>query len=308
MADDDGPQDRSNWNAILKWSLAQQEPSQGGDSPTPPREISEEDRAWFLQAMSSGMIDEIKRMRDITTALASRAKETLDAEEVEARVELMEELVDRVGSIDNGGDMHTIGGLVPLVDTMAGSPHARLRAAAAEVLAATVQNHPKAQGNALDVGAMAPLLAMAAGRGEDARPAGSVPNEVNEASDEACAAARTGSANEALVQCRVKALFGLSCLLRGCARAQDAFKLGGGFELLRDCLRVDHPKVRRPLPRARRVMHPTSRNTPRRAIRTPSPPSVRVPGSSPFRLRLRPVREKTRLDAPDGSSRLVADV
>ena len=36
----------------------------------------------------------------------------------------------------------------------------------------------------------------------------------------------------------------MSCLTRGCPKAQDAFILGDGFALLRDCLRVDDLRVR----------------------------------------------------------------
>lgn len=226
-ARDDGPAERNNWNAILKWSLAQTDEDAGAE---PAREISEADREWFVRAMESGMVDEIKRMKDITAALSANTAEVLDAEEIDARVELIEELNDRVCSIDNGGDLHTIGGLVPLVGTMA-SPHARLRAAAAETLATTVQNHPKAQASALESGAMAPLLRMAAGEGGDAPPSDAP------APDPAQTAPR-------IVACRVKALLGLSCLTRGCPKAQDAFILGDGFTLLRDCLRVDDLRVR----------------------------------------------------------------
>ena len=161
------PADRSNWNAILKWSMAQQG---DGTSSEPAREISEEDRRWLLDAMASGFIDEIKRMKDIIACISAGIEATHDAEEIDARLELMEELTDRVSGVDNGGDLHTLGGLEPLVRYVASSPHARLRAAAAEVLGTTVQNHPKAQEAALGCDAMGPLLRMAAGEGDDAPP------------------------------------------------------------------------------------------------------------------------------------------
>ena len=252
---DDGPEERNNWNSILKWSLAQMDENAGDDKERKP--ISEEDRQWFLQAMQSGMIDEIKRMKDITQVLALNIAEVLDAEELDARLELLEELMDRVCSVDNGGDLHTIGGLVPLIQTCSGSPHASLRAAAAEVLATTVQNHAKAQDSALDNGAMDPLLKMAAGKGVDLPPSdgsggsgGSGGRGGGESGGGAEAEREKRSGDEkttsaAMLQCRVKALLGLSCLLRGSERAQQAFKLGDGFALLRDCLRVDNAKVRR---------------------------------------------------------------
>ena len=230
------PADRSNWNAILKWSMAQQG---DGTSSEPAREISEEDRRWLLDAMASGFIDEIKRMKDIIACISAGIEATHDAEEIDARVELMEELTDRVSGVDNGGDLHTLGGLEPLVRYVASSPHARLRAAAAEVLGTTVQNHPKAQEAALGCDAMGPLLRMAAGEGDD-----SPPTDAAEAESTTAAEGDASKGTKELVKARVKALFALSCLLRGCVRAQEAFQLGDGFALLKNCLRVDHPRLR----------------------------------------------------------------
>ena len=214
------PADRSNWNAILKWSMAQQG---DGTSSEPAREISEEDRRWLLDAMASGFIDEIKRMKDIIACISAGIEATHDAEEIDARVELMEELTDRVSGVDNGGDLHTLGGLEPLVRYVASSPHARLRAAAAEVLGTTVQNHPKAQEAALGCDAMGPLLRMAAGEGDDAPP-----TDAAQAESTTTAQGDASEGTKELVKARVKALFALSCLLRGCARAQEAFQLGPG--------------------------------------------------------------------------------
>ena len=230
------PADRSNWNAILKWSMAQQG---DGTSSAPAREISEEDRRWLLDAMASGFIDEIKRMKDIIACISAGIEATHDAEEIDARVELMEELTDRVSGVDNGGDLHTLGGLEPLVRYVASSPHARLRAAAAEVLGTTVQNHPKAQEAALGCDAMGPLLRMAAGEGDDAPP-----TDAAQAESTTTAQGDASEGTKELVKARVKALFALSCLLRGCVRAQEAFQLGDGFALLKNCLRVDHPRLR----------------------------------------------------------------
>ena len=162
------PADKSNWNAILKWSMAQQ--GDGTSGAPPAREISEEDRKWLLDAMASGFVDEIKRMKDILTCIGTGIDATHDVEEIDARVTLMEELCDRVSGVDNGGDLHTLGGVEPLVRYVASSPHAKLRAAAAEVLGTTVQNHPNAQEAALGCDAMGPLLRMAAGEGTDAPP------------------------------------------------------------------------------------------------------------------------------------------
>jgi hypothetical protein len=42
--DDDGPEDRNNWNAILKWSLAQTDPAPPAAAPR--EKLTEEDRKW----------------------------------------------------------------------------------------------------------------------------------------------------------------------------------------------------------------------------------------------------------------------
>lgn len=204
---DGGNQGDVNWNAILKWSLEQH-----GDGTAPPREISEEDRQWFFKAMESGVIDEIKRMKQITEEISQNPDGQLSDEDIAIREELLDDLAMRVESIDNAGDLHTIGGFQPLIKTL-GSPHPTLRALAAEVLATCVQNHPKAQAHALENNVMPGLLKMA---GED----------------ENDNAART------------KALYALSCLLRGCAKAIEAFQLGGGLALLAKCMCAEHVKVR----------------------------------------------------------------
>ena len=68
-----------------------------------------------------------------------------------------------VESIDNAGDLHTIGGFQPLIKILV-SPHPSLRALAAEVVGTCVQNHPKAQAHALENDVMPGLLKMV---GED---------------------------------------------------------------------------------------------------------------------------------------------
>ena len=62
--------------------------------------------------------------------------------------------------IDCACDLSKIGGLNALLAVLR-SPHAALRAAAAEVLATTAQNNPKAQQQLLDGGVMERLLPLA---------------------------------------------------------------------------------------------------------------------------------------------------
>ena len=232
-----------NWNALLKWSLAQTDDGntanvRDGDGAAAPRVISEADRAWFLQAMQNGMVDEIKRMKAIAAAIGPDADAVLPSQEdIDARLELMHELNDRVCSVDNGGDLHTIGGLVPVVMNLS-SPHAPLRAAAAEIVGTTVQNHLKAQLAAVECGAVAPLLRLVQGEGGDAEPSGDGGDggDARDGNGSGVGFESEDSGRKAarLAECRVKALLGLSSLTRGCPRAvAEFFKLGGAKSVAR---------------------------------------------------------------------------
>ena len=229
-----------NWNALLKWSLAQTDDGntanvRDGDGAAAPRVISEADRAWFLQAMQNGMVDEIKRMKAIAAAIGPNADKVLPSQEdIDARLELMHELNDRVCSVDNGGDLHTIGGLVPVVSNLS-SPHAPLRAAAAEIVGTTVQNHQKAQLAAVECGAVAPLLRLVVGEGGDAEPsAGDARNARDGSETVGFESEDSGRTAKRLAECRVKALLGLSSVTRGCPRAvAEFFKLGGAKSVAR---------------------------------------------------------------------------
>lgn len=229
-----------NWNALLKWSLAQTDDGntanvRDGDGAAAPRVISEADRAWFLQAMQNGMVDEIKRMKAIAAAIGPNADKVLPSQEdIDARLELMHELNDRVCSVDNGGDLHTIGGLVPVVSNLS-SPHAPLRAAAAEIVGTTVQNHQKAQLAAVECGAVAPLLRLVVGEGGDAEPsAGDARNGRDGSETVGFESEDSGLKAKRLAECRVKALLGLSSVTRGCPRAvAEFFKLGGAKSVAR---------------------------------------------------------------------------
>ena len=229
-----------NWNALLKWSLAQTHDGNtanvrddGAGDAAAPRAISEADIAWFTQAMQDGMVDEVKRMKEISLAIGTNALEVLPSrEDIDARLELMRELNDRVCSVDNGGDLHTIGGLVPVVMNLS-SPHAELRAVAAEIVGTTTQNHAKAQIAAVECGAVAPLLRLVEGEGGDAEPSGSTSTDATVAPRGFESEASTKKAAR-LAECRVKALLGLSSLTRGCAAATAAFfKLGGARSVAR---------------------------------------------------------------------------
>jgi len=146
--------------------------------------------------MASGLVDEVKKMKEDVEALRNAARGETTSEEDGERLEMvLEDLIERVENVDNAGDLHTIGGMEALIGTMKCS-RASVRALAAEALATTTQNHPKAQKHALEEGAMGVLIEAAISGADD--------------------------------EVRGKALFALSSLTRGCDDAQRAFSLGGG--------------------------------------------------------------------------------
>ena len=125
-----------------------------------------------------------------------------------------EELRDHVEDLDAACDLSKVGGLPPMVATVQGSPHAVLRALAAEVLATCVQNNPKAQQQFLNAGVLDTVL-------QTAR------DDVDGA-------------------VRLKAWFAVSALVRQCPPAQAAFRLGDGFGLLKRAACDDtQPKIQR---------------------------------------------------------------
>ena len=175
--DDDGPPGNTNlrdssgapnWNAILKWSVEEglrQEAelkakgvAEGGRPK--PRTISEEDREWFLKAIESGVVDEVKRIKEITEKISDDPRGDLLAteEEEDERVFVLEELRDRLESVDNAKDLGAIGGLTPLLEGIQSEKWEEIRAMSAECVAVSVQNHPEAQKNAMSCDALRVLL------------------------------------------------------------------------------------------------------------------------------------------------------
>ncbi|XP_042477033.1 hsp70-binding protein 1-like [Macadamia integrifolia] len=141
-----------NWDGLLKWSLA------NSDGNRPPRQLSEEDRKWFMQAMQSQTLDVIQRMKEITLVMQT-PEQVLEAQGVtSADIEdLLDELQEHVESIDMANDLHSIGGLHPLLGHLKNS-HPGIRAKAAEVVSTIVQNNPKSQQLVMEANGLEPLL------------------------------------------------------------------------------------------------------------------------------------------------------
>eukprot|EP00252_Welwitschia_mirabilis_P018218 TRINITY_DN4049_c0_g1_i1.p1 TRINITY_DN4049_c0_g1~~TRINITY_DN4049_c0_g1_i1.p1 ORF type:complete len:399 (+),score=116.93 TRINITY_DN4049_c0_g1_i1:258-1454(+) len=196
-----------NWEGLLKWSLSHADGAQST------RQLSEEDRKWFLEAMQAQTIDVVKRMKEIT-AVMQTPQETLDAQgvTVEELEGLLEELQEHVESIDMANDLHSIGGLTPLLGYLK-NPHPSLRAKAAEVVSTIVQNNPKSQKLVVEANGLELLLA--------------------------------NFTSDSDITSRTKALGAISCLIRHNKPAISAFRLANGYAALKDALLTENVKFQR---------------------------------------------------------------
>lgn len=199
----DGP----NWDGLLKWSLAH------SDGTGPNRNLSEEDRRWFMEAMQSQSIDVVKRMKEITLVMQT-PEQVLEAQGVTpADIEdLLDELQEHVESIDMANDLHSIGGLVPLLGYLKNS-HSNIRAKAAEVVTTIVQNNPKSQQLVMEANGLEYLF--------------------------------SNLTSDPDVTVRTKALGAISSLIRHNKPGSVAFRLANGYAALRDALSSDNVRFQR---------------------------------------------------------------
>ncbi|KAK8561771.1 hypothetical protein V6N13_149079 [Hibiscus sabdariffa] len=199
----DGP----NWDGLLKWSIA------NSDGTRPNRNLSEEDRRWFMEAMQSQTVDVIQRMKEITLVMKTPEQE-LEAQGVTAAdiEDMLDELQEHVESIDMANDLHSIGGLIPLLGYLKNS-HANVRAKAAEVVSTIVQNNPRSQQLVMEANGLEPLL--------------------------------SNFSSDSDVKVRTKALYAISSLIRHNKPGIAAFRLANGYAALRDALGTENVRFQR---------------------------------------------------------------
>ena len=144
--------------------------------------------------------------------------------EVVARKEgALDELDERVLSLDNALDLHTVGGFPPLLASLR-SPHPSVQWRAAQALATVCQNNPKCQRIMHELDALTPLISIIA-----QPPAAST-------SVAADAASSSVSLSSSPWQPVTKALYALSSLLRSETPACSDFIQRGGTEALVELL------------------------------------------------------------------------
>ncbi|OIT01143.1 PREDICTED: uncharacterized protein LOC109229472 [Nicotiana attenuata] len=196
-----------NWDGLLKWSLSH------ADGTNPSRNLSEEDRRWFMEAMQAQTVDVVKRMKEITLVMQA-PEQVLESQGVTSQdiEDMLDELQEHVESIDMANDLHSIGGLVPLLSYLKNS-HANIRAKAAEVVSTIVQNNPKSQQLVMEANGLEPLL--------------------------------SNFTSDPDVTARTKALGAISSLIRHNKPGIAAFRLANGYATLRDALSSESVRFQR---------------------------------------------------------------
>lgn len=200
--------DRLSWAGLLNWSLSYV------DGAGPSRAVRDEERRWLADAVEQHMMmDVVSRMREIAL-LMSTPPAVLEAQGIthDDIEDLLSELQVHVESIDMANDLHSVGGLVPVIKYLRNS-NARIRAKAADVVTTVVQNNPTSQQLVMEASGFEPLLS-------------------NFRSDPDLTA-------------RIKALGALSSLIRNNKPGVSAFRLANGYSGLRDALNSESARFQR---------------------------------------------------------------
>ncbi|KAJ6826743.1 hsp70 nucleotide exchange factor fes1-like [Iris pallida] len=201
--------DGVKWDGLLKWSLSHMD----GTKPSP-RNISEEDRKWFTEAMQAQQsVDPVKRMKDITLVMRT-PQDVLESQGITPSDigDMLDELQEHVESIDMANDLHPIGGLVPLLGYLK-NPNAGIRAKAADVVSTIVQNNPRSQQQVMEASGLDPLL--------------------------------SNFTSDPDVTVRTKALGAISSLIQNNKSGTAAFRLANGYIGLRDALGSENIRFQR---------------------------------------------------------------
>merc|ERR1712110_16298 len=122
----------SEWSGLSQWSLQYHD----GTSEAAMNPMSDEDRAWLNEALSSGnlVVDEVARIEELVGALVRKSEELREQpgavdEEVD---EAVDELIDIVSQIDRATDIHQLGQFEPVIALLQ-NENAQIRTAACEV-------------------------------------------------------------------------------------------------------------------------------------------------------------------------------
>lgn len=183
-----GGADMNFWKGLFEWSMKYQSDGSGNAQGS----LSESDKEWLGEALRSAMVDLGKRLVDIKESLDDVGGEdvsSISTTTIQEKEKLLDELLDLVESIDQAKDLSSIGGLSTLLHVLdSGVPSLQWRAA--EVIATCAQNNPEVQSSFFHGGVMDPIWALL------------------DSQDDTC---------------QLKALLGVSCLIRGSSELHGYF-------------------------------------------------------------------------------------
>ncbi|KAF0698822.1 Aste57867_10571 [Aphanomyces stellatus] len=215
--------DPNKWLGLLRWSMQQND----GTTPSEFKAMDAKDKEWLERVMKECVIDEIERMNQIIRVWADEDPRTVlpkliadppaepyTPEEIEDYKEaLLDEMLTRIDQIDNAQTFIKIGGLASLLPLFENA-RASIRAGAAEVFATCAQNNPPVQKAGLDAHVLEAL----------------------------CKLARDSDAG-----CRVKAILGISCMIRGLDKTAERWftQHCDGLALLQECLTTGDIRLQR---------------------------------------------------------------
>ncbi|KAF0756876.1 hypothetical protein AaE_004455 [Aphanomyces astaci] len=216
--------DPNKWLGLLRWSMQQQD----GTHPTEFKAMDPKDKLWLEKVMKECVIDEVERMyqiirvwagedpRDVLPKLiADPPANPYTPEEIEDYKEaLLDEMLTRIDQIDNAQTFIKIGGLASVLHLF-DSPRASIRSGAAEVFATCAQNNPPVQKAGLD-GHMLEALSKLAQEDVD-------------------------------TTVRVKAILGISCMIRGLDKTAEQWFVQkcDGLRILQACIQTGDLRLQR---------------------------------------------------------------
>lgn len=210
-----------NLQGVLRLAV---EAGAAGDGPAPIVPMSEERKEWLrgaLAEISKGQMNEVEQMKRCLAVLQKDVMNTKecegeegqrDEEEEDERETALEILSEFCENLDNARDLMVLGGLQLCVSHCVGHVQSGVRWRAAQLLATCAQNMPQVQLHLLAIDALPKLLWLT-----DSDPHPTV---------------------------RVKALYGVSCLVREQEAGLRAFVSQDGFSVLMRGMQSEDERLR----------------------------------------------------------------
>lgn len=197
--EDEPPRQPNNMQGLLNF-CTQITAREDNTHPTEITEMDAERRAFLEEALTGMTVNVVKKMAEAVKILYSEAV-TIADENVTEQEDAIELLSEYVEDLNYAMDLHKVGGFPALLRCL-NSPHSSLRIGSANLIGEVCQNNLYCQENMLSLNPLQTLL------------------QIVDSDDD--------------TQARIKALFALSCLVRGYPAGESQFlELDGLSYLMR---------------------------------------------------------------------------